>query len=578
MNIKPISAFLQANNLKYPNLAMLQPSEAPYTALLVQPKAHIQVRDDFIRNADRAGARKMFAAIAREAYARSVELLVTPEYSFPWESIEDLLDSDVSPAAGHLWVLGCESLSLAELEGLKGRFIKWADVLYEPVPPVQPATARYLDPLVYIFRTETLDANAPRIAIVVQFKTAPSGDPQNIEATRMARGETVYLFERGNEVRLISIICSDAFDLSDDLVDANYENLLLLHLQLNDKPRQEAYMRYRRRLYEFDCDRTEVVCLNWAENIMFDLQEGAEPITKTNISASAWHSKSNKLATDDEHVEKNHRRGLYYTRDSEQHRHMLHFTYKPGAFLLQTTKVRHHAVPAPLSRRRGPELTNVLQWDADSTTWAEADHPSDDGFEAMTDDYGAPATLMKDCHAASPLAVERLSCITSGDFGPMQGWFSAMTLPTLGLDRTEVMRCVSVALDPDGQAFRDQRVRTISALASIPAGALPLPNRMTDLQGGYRFGWTSAAPHCNVISTGGNSPATLIYAGESPLKSDLAGLHAKARATTSGSPLADRFCVLYRNGQDVKRFDPPMARSITGTDVQPGKNFMEPEK
>lgn len=53
MNIKPISDLLRASNLKYPCLAMLQPSENLYTALLVQPKAHIQVRDDFIRNADR---------------------------------------------------------------------------------------------------------------------------------------------------------------------------------------------------------------------------------------------------------------------------------------------------------------------------------------------------------------------------------------------------------------------------------------------------------------------------------------------------------------------------------------------
>ena len=53
---------------------------------------------------------------------------------------------------------------------------------------------------------------------------------------------------------------------------------------------------------------------------------------------------------------------------------------------------------------------------------------------------------------------------------------------------------------------------------------------------------------------------------------------AKISATKYNTPLADRFCLLYRDGQDVKRFDPPLDRSITGADAHPGKNFMEPEK
>jgi hypothetical protein len=579
MRIKPISSLLQDSNLKYPILAVLQPTKDLYTALLVQPKAHVQVRDDFIRNADRAEARTMFTAIAKEARLKSVQLLVTPEYSFPWEAIDDLFAAGVYPEAGQLWVLGCESLALADLDGLKSRFAQWADVMHETIPADQPPTVRYLDPLVYIFRTERLDTNDSRIAMVVQFKTEPSGDPENIEITRMARGEVVYLFERGNEVRLISILCSDAFGLSDELVDANYENLLLLHLQLNDKPRQEAYMRYRRRIYEFDCDRTEVVCLNWAENIAFNLADDAQPVTKINISASAWHSKSNRLATDDLFVEKNHRFGLYYTRDSDQLRHMLHFAYQPAAFLLQATKVRHHAVPAPMSRRRGPEVIKVLRWGGGGTEWIEDTESFDDGFEIMTGHYGAPATLLNLCHSKSPLAIERLSCITSGDFGPMPGWYEVEKLPTLSLEsRTEVVRRISVTHDPGGREFREQRIRTISSLAHIPANTLPLPSRMKDILEGYQFDWNNASPHSNVKSTKDEIPAALIYAGESPSGERLKGLHAKVRATTSQTSLADRFCVLYREGQEVRIFDPPLDRLITGTDAHPGKNFMEPEK
>jgi hypothetical protein len=576
MQIQPVADLLRKNNLQYPKLAVLQPTVELFTALLVQPVAVVKVRDDYIRNANHDRAKKLFTAIAREAHARSVELLVTPEYSFPWESIEELLGAGIRPSGGQLWVLGCESLSLVELDGLKARFTKWAKVLHEQLPQ-QAATVRYLDPLVYIFSTETIDSGETETVMVVQFKTTPSGDQENIEATCMARGQDVYLFQHGNEVRLISLICSDAFAFTDEMVDEHYENLLLLHIQLNDRPRQERYMRYRRRIYEFECDRTEVICLNWSENIAFDLQDGADPTKKKNISGSAWHSKSGKFATNDDHVERNHRRGLYYTRDSEQLRHMLHFCYEPAAFLLRATKVRHHAVPAPLSRRLGPDLTHVLRWNEATETWDESADPADDGFRTMIGDYSHRINFLNACHATSPLAVERLSCITSGDFGPSPNWFAAPTVLTVE-PRTEVVRRVSVARDPDGKTFREQRVRTIDALTGIPAADLPLPSRMADLLNGYNFKWVSDSPNCNVVSNDDNQPATLVYAGESPSKSQLTGLFARVTATVSKTPFADRFCVLYRDGPDLKRFDPSVNRSITKTNTHPGKNFAEPEK
>lgn len=175
MQIKPIADLLHDNNLRYPKLAVLQPTVTPFTALLVQPEALVKVRDDYICNANHDRARKLCTAIAREASSRSVELLVTPEYSFPWDSIEELLGSGICPSGGQLWVLGCESLSLAELDNLKARFAQWAKVLHEPLPP-QAATVRYLDPLVYIFSTEQIDSGAGQTVMVVQFKTTPSGD------------------------------------------------------------------------------------------------------------------------------------------------------------------------------------------------------------------------------------------------------------------------------------------------------------------------------------------------------------------------------------------------------------------
>ncbi|MDP3270717.1 hypothetical protein, partial [Limnobacter sp.] len=103
-------------------------------------------------------------------------------------------------------------------------------------------------------------------------------------------------------------------------------------------------------------------------------------------------------------------------------------------------------------------------------------------------------------------------------------------------------------------------------------------SHMADINEGYKFSWHQDTPHCNVQSSSSNTPATLVYLGEAPSKNILAGVYAKASATTLGTTAEDRFCVLYRNGANVHRFELPTTKSITGTTISRGKNFMEPEK
>jgi len=577
MNITPIRDLLRENNVEYPNLALLQPNEALYTALLVQPEAQIRVRDDFIGNADHASALSKFEAIAKEAHAQSVELLVTPEYSFPWDAIENLLKEGVVPQEGQLWVLGCESLLLTELPNLKARFAQWAEVLHEPIAGAQSATARYLNPLVYLFHSRMSDSKEPKLVMVVQFKTCPSGDAKNIEATGMARGKDVYLFGHNNEVRLMTLICSDAFEFSDEEIKEHYEHLLLLHIQLNEKPRDEAYMRYRRNLYRYGCETTELICLNWAENITYFFGDDATGVHKNNISASSWHSTSKKFDTEDKHIEHNHAYGAYYSLDATQKRHVLHFTYKPAVFRLQTTKVRHHGVDAAKSRRRGPEQIQIYCWDSIAVAWRDVTPPVDDGFVSLAESYGEDLEVLNGCHAISPLSVERLVCITNGKLGPSQNWHEATELQTMRLEnRADVMQRITVTIDPDGSAYRDQCLRTMKALANIPPANLPLPSHLSDFKNGYCFSWKLREPHCNVISNNSKEYATFIYAGEGCRIDEIDNLYGRAYSTTYPRHQSDKICVFYREGNDIKRYDPPNAKAITRSGAATGKDFRDP--
>ena len=84
--------------------------------------------------------------------------------------------------------------------------------------------------------------------LLVQFKTRAMGDRDHFEVNSLQRGTCIYEFGRsGHTVRLVSLICSDAFDLLDPEAARIYDRTLIIHIQLNPEPRQEQYRRYRDR-------------------------------------------------------------------------------------------------------------------------------------------------------------------------------------------------------------------------------------------------------------------------------------------------------------------------------------------
>ena len=393
--------------------------------------------------------------------------------------------------------------------------------------------------------------------------------------------ENDVFFEGGrSQIRLLTLICSDSFAFDDvQHIKHCHKELLLLHIQLNEKPRDEGYKNYRRRLYQFKDETTEVIALNWAEKIEYHMEGVDQPIARTNISGSTWHLKSRDVETGDALVEANHRYGLYYTYDTKQYRHILHFTYKPAAFLVQSTKVFHYGVDAARSRRIGPEVIKVFHWNSNREKWDHSNDHVDDGFHDLISHHGPPATELNSLHASSPLAVERLLSITCGEFGPTKDWYRANKLDSAAIDATEIVRRVTVRQDPDGANFRDERIKRMKALGKLRATPLTFTPAIADLSAGFMFVWSKDHPHCNVVSIDSAAQrATLIYAGEEPSNTELSGIYAKVSSIVDGTVTEDRFGVLYRNGSDVNFYEPSGSHSITKVVVARGTDFTDPEK
>ncbi|GMV71865.1 MAG: hypothetical protein AMXMBFR77_17030 [Phycisphaerales bacterium] len=507
MQIQSVNSLLTPAGLGPPTLRALIPNVDNYTVLLLQPEGHIEASPAGVRHQDRALAHSQFRGFLNDARTNNVALAVTPEYSMPWETLSEALQTGCTPSDGSLWALGCESIRYTELEALKQTLAPHATVLFEAL---QADDHRFVDPLAYVFvAPPTKPSGASRVVLLVQFKTCPMGDDGHFEVNGMQRGTRVYQFggDSGNP-RLLSLICSDAFEFLDPEAAQVYDRALVLHIQLNRQPRQHQYRQYRDRLFRFRGGATEILCLNWAK----DVREACGGATHcwNNISGSAWYL-PDTFDEPDTTLSLNHRNGLYYTWFQAMRSHAMFFNYEPAAYFVTASKVVHRGVTASLSRRRGPQLTAMHTWDNHASAWVHHPGPTD-GFATVVAESGNAQHDIAHLADVNPFNAERVLALCAGSIGTNANWYHLRQLDSCGIETSEVIRRMTFCQDNDhsAQTFRVRRLRRCRRLWDILNTPDHLPPALDDLKNGFRLDW---APHQNVISSAGRR-ATAIYMGE----------------------------------------------------------------
>lgn len=585
MKIVSVKERLQGEGLDYPRLNALQADDTLYTVLAHQPLGRIRIAENSIGHADHAEANLRVQSIFRLAATleSQPDLLVSPEYSIPWDSLVEAIEHGFAPASGKLWALGCESLPIGGLNSIRQRLGERAVILDDDVSPVTRTTQRYRNPLVYAFMTTATGDQSAQLVLIVQYKTVPSGDPGNTEAAGMLPGVCVYAFGNAlGEVRLITLICSDVFELEQRLINEYYDGLLLLHIQLNNNPRHLLYKKYRQELFAA-AGRTELLCLNWADNVVSVDNSGANEHPWNNICGSAWYLLSPEIDLSDEAILENHKHGIYYTRHEPIRAHALQFHYRPRVFLIQATKVFHHAVPKPRSTRTGPQALKSFVWAQDQNRWVEPRTPDelpDDGFCEQLDrvgDCGISLDDIRDLYRTGPIAVERAMAITAGQFGVRADWHAPPRLDSMQLCEQEIVRRVTVMQDPSPEAtrFRSSWFAATRAVAELRMVGYAWPYPVESLRQGFKFNWSQRYPNRNVIADDGTL-ATVVHAGLIGDPRALDRLDQQVRMALAGPPpepervlsqeqekqfvrqhystRAERFCIVYATATGPKHF------------------------
>ena len=509
MNIKKIDAILKKNNLRPPYLNVLIPDEYLYTSLLIQPDGKIETIHG-VRNLNREMANVQFKEFLNDAIETQADLVISPEYSMPWDILIEAINSGKAPKPGKIWVLGCESIKYEVLCALKTQIAGKAVMLFEPLEFIDN---KFVCPLVYVFRASTKKSVKNETTVmVVQFKTKPSNDPNQLELNEMQTGRVIYQFgNEGNQIKLVSLICSDAFDFTDRNANDINDRSLVIHIQLNKEPRHTDFLACRKKILGNQGDETELICLNWAENV--EITENGNLVKWKNEACSAWYVKSNEFDMRDISVSKNQAKGFYYTWHKVCYAHTMFFNFTAATFLVKSSKVAHVGVKGAAPKRLGPKMETTCFWDSTNNKWKEQ-LLIDSGFVKIAHLSGNAKQDLTEIALRNPIDFERILAMTVGK--TENGlWYELDKIDSFIIEQDEIIKRISFAQDNNNSAkeFRNLRLSRCGRLYDILNNRDKLPPMISSLSGGFSFDWSSEYSYQNVKDANGKR-ATVIYLGE----------------------------------------------------------------
>lgn len=441
--------------------------------------------------------------VARETRA---DLLLTPEYSFPLELIGELAaNPQLQPPPGKLWCLACQGETFARFEDLLGGWAETARVVRPPAEHVEPRD--FVCALVYAF----MGADGHTLCIVPQLKLHASGDPElYCEGDALSRGTAVYVFGADRPNRLCSIICADAFhpDLNAGLFfPEGAGNWIILHPQLNKKPRHPSMVRLRDTIFSRTEGRHVVyITANWAAST-----EVGSPPSSMRIAApwsciymkhaEEWLNRLRAARAD------NLSKGLGFAYWDEAKVKVWYAHKREHLQLIAIEKpnpatAEVNAVPA------GAKALRTYIPDETRLRWREAELPFDEG---LPPELAAALGGSFDYPLAAP--IERRDrffglCLGHGEEGQLS--FAAD-----GGGGREVGGRLGLHIDDDCEPLRyedaDRVGKLIDCLRVAPER---LPVQLRHMRKGFHFRLDDAYPQFNLFPTGGDERdgAWVVYA------------------------------------------------------------------
>lgn len=524
---------LRERGIAPPAFDILSADARQFRMLLFQPRAELVATQNSISCTDQPFLDRFrgFFSVARSSNA---DLALTPEYSSPWSVLIDVLRNGITPAAGKLWVIGSQSITVGELRALAGQLPN-VKVVYDPALETA-SVGTYVDPACLIFAEA---APSTGVVMVIQAKCAHMSVYPDVE--NIVHGNRVYVVRNdANSIYLATIICSDALAVPiQQLPQIAHQPYILLHPQLNPDARYQRFAQYRFDLFGTAQDDKEVICLNWAEGT--EIRSAGHTPIAIKSPHSAIYSKWPLLALDDTRLTANHSNGLYYCNWHCVRTAAYVLNYDELCFEIVSSKPSGGFAAAATVARRGPVCEKVYSWQG--AVWTPGARPDDFRLPNL-----AKYTLTYPfLGALSPLFLERFVCLSSGDVEGCD-WHSPKKLRSMMICRDEIVS--RATYDRDARSvLSPQRLERTRTLFSLFQNATLLNERTGGKLASTVISYDPNEREMNVYRRDG-SFGTSAFVGAC---SDPADVEGKARAIRSVFGVAKfRLFVWYQEGIEFK--------------------------
>lgn len=505
-----LTKFLTDNDLVAPDLFCLHPDNDHYSSLLFQPGGTVEIRNDYIGPGTNQVIRNQLVDFFKNAKDRQVNLAIIPEYCCPLQTIQGAIQDNLHPANRNLWIVGVEAVTIRQLTQFKTALGPAIQVIWEE--NLQTPQGNFLDPVFYIFQSQTTEGEQ-KLVIVVQFKTEPMADFTEIERTCMVRGTKIYVFNQAiqNRQKLTTLICSDSLsrEVQTQIIDIQ-DRCLIVHIQLNPNPRRDAFKLYRDSVFSRMSDQTEIICLNWSDEVQAD---HPDPFRAMSACGTAIYLKSphvDRLENDDL-IRQNHRLGLYTTFWKSTQTFGFFFNFQAAVYYYNISKAFTQGTHVQW-RRRGPQMSATLIWDIVDGRWDETQELPDN-FPAICADVDAQALQYLHCPGYDPLNTERLINLSIG-FAHDTEWFRISNLRTCQIDTTERICRLTFAQEknPEVVQQRASNLGNFNNLRHIVQQKSPWPIWMSHVNQAVVLEYQTENPNRNLRAQN-DFTATGVYLG-----------------------------------------------------------------
>jgi hypothetical protein len=571
------------------NLVVLRPDTQPFLIHFYQHTGNFFGSAARIGNENEADAILQFRYFLNTVRQRNSDLVLTPEYSCPFTNIIEIVsDNAMWPAAGKLWVLGCESITRVELAAFAENCTD-PNIHLHHEPDNPENNKDFYDPLVYMFKGR--HQGREKLIVLIQFKTVHMGAwGSATERDHLIEGSIVYVLRNtGESNRFISIICSEAMNFQAQLT-AQKRHLIgwndfpyfVYNPQANPDPTHDDFVNFRK--FVLRTDRKEILSLNWNYKTRF----GNGDFIRHGTTRSGIYTQSLEVDLREPRFKHNHSNGAYYHKFGITN-HAFLLNKEVDIFLVRLAPVRILGDVQPQVRRDGPEILEVESYERPTGTFTNLTGHVPDGHMHYFGSLNCGCNYLMNEHGCI-IEKERLVCLSSG---LVKEGLPLLNIP--GIQSFEMKQDVELnvritVIDDNRPDAIQKNSGYIDSINTIIHNIIPVKNenhypesirdfRNENITIGFSETSKSEDYKFNVIRTTGQSlEATMVYAG-GVSKKDAERIFDNVQSLFEHkSKFKRRVLVYYRHGVGYLSIKDGQAGMIGHTELEDGPTITNTQK